>query len=843
MSLSDLVWLYRARLRARAMPAREALAAVGIAVGVALVFSSQISSASLTGSFRGLVNEIVGGAHRLQLQSRGPEGFDQQTLARVQALPGVKVALPLLEAQATVKGPHGQASVLLIGADPRFARAGGRLLRRYSAKQLASQEAVALPAPLARSIGVGSLETFAIGAGPRLQQTLLATTFGESDIGGLVHSPIAITNVSYAQRLVGLRGRLTRIFVEPKPGARAEVKAGLERIAPGAQANVYPAGHDATLFEVAAQPATQSEGLFSAISALVAFLFALNAMLITAPARRALIAELRPQGATRLMALEVVLFDAAVLGVAGCALGLVLGDLLSLAVFSGPPNYLSFAFPVGAQRTITVQSVLIAVGSGLAATLIGVLWPLREVLRGAFADGEPARERAGRTQVALGVLGLVLLGATTAILFAAPRYAVIGSVALVGALLCLLPHIFDGVVSLFDEVQTRLGWGAAPVLAVTELQAPGTRVRSLAIAAIAAIAVFGIVEFGGAQANLQHGLDESARNIDANGQVWVTVAGEGNTFATVPFRLQDARLGSLPGVAEVAVYRGGFLNWRNRRVWIVAPPATASQPVPASQLRAGGLDTAEARVNAGGWATLSEALAAEHHLRVGQSFLLPSPHPTVVRLAGITSNLAWPAGAMVMSANTYAQAWAPATATAYQVRPAPGVSPPAAAATVRAALASAQNLQVETLAQREAMHRARSRKGLARLTQIRLLVLIAAILAVAGAMAAILWQRRDIIAYIKCEGYRRGVLWRWLLLENALLIGTGAAAGAIFGLYGEVLATHFTATVTGFPVVYGVGLVGAVASFALVSAAAAAIVALPGYLVSRTPPRTVKPAY
>ena len=79
-------------------------------------------------------------------------------------------------------------------------------------------------------------------------------------------------------------------------------------------------------------------------------------------------------------------------------------------------------------------------------------------------------------------------------------------------------------------------------------------------------------------------------------------------------------------------------------------------------------------------------------------------------------------------------------------------------------------------------------QGLSRLTQIRLLVLIAAMLAVAGALGAMIWQRRDLVAFIKCEGYRRGVLWRWLCCESALLLGAGCSIGAVFGLYGQLLS-------------------------------------------------------
>ena len=64
--------------------------------------------------------------------------------------------------------------------------------------------------------------------------------------------------------------------------------------------NLVPGEFDSRLFAVAVAPESKSEALFSAISALVGFMFALNAMLVTVPSRRKLIEDIRPHGATRL---------------------------------------------------------------------------------------------------------------------------------------------------------------------------------------------------------------------------------------------------------------------------------------------------------------------------------------------------------------------------------------------------------------------------------------------------------------------------------------------------------------------------------------------------------------
>ena len=313
-------------------------------------------------------------------------------------------ALPVLEEQADVIGPRGRESVDLLGTSPQFAHAGGPLLRHFSTEQLAHQKELGLPAPVAKAIGAESLQPIEIQVGTHVTSTLLGATLQEGDIGALVNSPVAIAPVGYAEELAGTTGRVTRIFVHTEPGREAQVRAALVRLAAG-RLNVEPANFDSTLFAKAAAPANQSAELFSAITALVGFMFAFNAMLITAQLRRELIGELRRHGATRWMTISTLLFDALILGALGCILGLALGDAISRALFHTNPGYLSYAFPVGSRRVVTWQSVALAVAAGMLAACVGVLVPLRGELarplrrRGRSRGGVPRRrpEMAGGT--------------------------------------------------------------------------------------------------------------------------------------------------------------------------------------------------------------------------------------------------------------------------------------------------------------------------------------------------------------------------------------------------------------------------------------------------------------
>lgn len=830
MRLSSIAHLYRVRLRARNVLVQELLAVLGLAVGVALLFSSQVASASLSGSVTQLTNGVVGTA-TYQLEARSARGFSDALLGVVQRLPGVKAAIPVLEQPIGVSGPKGSRSVDLIATNPHYVRMAGPLLRNFKASQLLQQRAIALPVPIAEAIGTGPLQIVHLRIGAHIVHTLVGAELSARSIGALVNSPIAIAPLPYAQSLTEMQGRISRIFVQVQPGSSREVHAELARLA-GNRLNVQPANFDVTLFGVAAAPANKGEGLFSGISALVGFFFAFNAMLLTLPLRQGLIRGLRANGAKRSEMVKALLFDALVLASLAALVGLALGDLLSVAVFRSNPGYLSFAFPVGSQRIVTWQSIAIAVGAGLAAACVGVLIALGEIFSRPATSSTPHRHDKPAWWTS-GILagGLSCIAVTTVILLFAPQLAVPGSVILVIALLLLLALMLDAAIAVFDRLQGSFG-SAATRIAVIELRSPRTRARSVAIAATGAIAVFGSVAIQGAQSNLQHGLDHVFHDVTAVADLWVVPRGAQDLLATTSFRSDNTEvsaLARLPDIESVTLYRSGFLDYGDRRVWVLAPPLSASNPIPPSQMVSGNLALATRRLRTGGWAVVSQVIAAQSHLHIGQTFSLPAPHPMKFRVAALATNLGWPPGAIILNSEDYAHAWGSADPSAYDLTLRRGVSAAQARRSVQRTLGTGAGLVVQTARQREALQLASSHQGLSRLSQIAALVMIATVLALFIAMGTMIWQRRPRLARMKVQGYERGVLWRALLWESSVLIGAGCAIGAVFGVYGQLLISHALATVTGFPIVFSAGAVVAIVSFALVSLLAVSLVGALGY--------------
>ncbi len=837
MRARNLLFLYVQRVRTH--PLQELLALVGIAVGVALVFAVLVANGSVAASVDRLVNGTVGDAE-LQVTARSPHGFDEAVMQEIADVPGVRATAPLVELRASVSGPEGQRTIQLIGGDARLAAMGGTLMRELVSPHIRLTRAIALPEPLAEAIGVRSGESARLTIRSRVREVPIATLLDRGQLDVLVDSPVALAPLAYAQQLGGLEGRLSRVLVDAAPGQTQSVRAALERIAHG-RLNVSDGDSAARLLRTAAAPNDQSTALFAAISALVGLLFAFNAMLLTVPERRRFIADLRLEGLGDLTVVRLVLFDALVLGLAASAVGLVLGDLLSRGAFRSTPGYLSYAFAVGDQRIVSPEAVLLAVAGGLLATLVAAMRPLSDLISRRPLDAayheedEPTARRVGSRRWLL-LAGLGLAVAATAVLLVAPHATIAGIALLVGAMLLLIPGILAGCLHLIDLLSHRLH-SSVLVVSVGELRA--TTTRSIALAATGALAVFGSVAIEGSHFDLQRGLDADAKSFNAHADLWITPAGAENELATVAFRPPPgaaAQLAQLPGVRAVRTYRGAFLDVDDRRVWVVAPPRASERPLLPSQIVEGDLEAATERLRSGGWVGLSSAVAQARGVHVGDEVTLPTPRPLRMRLAAVLTNLGWSSGAVMLNAEDFRRGWASADASALQIVLEPGASPARVAVQARSVLGPDAGLTVETAAQREERFRTSTRQGLARLTQIARLVLVAAALALAAAMGGVVWSRRPRLASLKLSGFSDGDVWRALTLESAIVLGIGCSIGALFGLYGQYMLTRWLSDSTGFPTDYAPAGVLALTTFLGVTLVAVAIAALPGLAAARVSP-------
>ncbi len=756
LRLSMLLHLYRLRLRSHAV--QELLAGSGIAVGVALVLGVLVANTSLTASAGEAVHEVIGSA-QLQLAARSQLGFPASLGARAARLPGVRVAAPALRENVEVVGPRGRGAVQLLGVTPAALRLGA-LASRGSDLEVGG--GLLLPAEIAAAIGAerGSQVTvLSFGAAhPARVRGVLGGGFG-----ALASSPITVAPLAVAQRLTGLRGRITQVYVAPRRGMEGDARAELTALG-GPGLDVEPADHELALLEAAARPNDQSTDLFAAISVMVGFLLALNAMLLTVPERRRFVADLRMQGYDWRQVLLLLSFQAVVLGLVASAAGVGLGYLLSHAFLHRVPAYLRTAFPVGQQELLSPEIVVAALASGVLAALLASLSPALDLRPSRPADAALRGHEAGsevierRTGAQLALVGASATAIVAGAVLLAPGLTIAGGVALAALTLMVIPALFASLASALRWAGEHVG-SSALIVVLSELRA--TTTRAVALAGIAALAVYGSVSIGGARADLLRGLDANFGEYLRSADLWVTTGG--NDLTTNAFAPSDlvTRIAGVPGVRSVRSYAGGFLDVGDRRMWVIARPSADTPQLPGSQVLEGTPARAERLLRSGGWAAVSAGFARERGLRVGSSFELPTPSgPIGLRVAAVTTNLGWAPGAVVLGAAAYRAHWLSGDPTALEVGLDPGVSEGAARRAVLRALGPRPGLAVQTFGERRAQYAADSRQGLQALGQIATMLLLAAALAVASALSAAIWQRRARLASLKIQGYASAQLWR-----------------------------------------------------------------------------------
>jgi putative ABC transport system permease protein len=834
--VSMLLRFYGWRLRRHT--AQELLAGGGIAVGVALVFGVLIANSSLVGSASQLVHGLAGSA-RFQLAARSSAGFDERLTAAAARLPGVEVAAPLLRENVAIVGPDGRQEIQLIGVTPALSRLGGVAARGLSLGPSLLVDGVTLPIGVANTIGVGLGGNVTLIGDGSVHPTRVAAILNAAAVGSITDNYVAVAFMPFAQLFTGRRGTVTQVLVKPRAGAGALVRRELERLADG-RLNVEPADNELRLLSEATKPNSQSTTLFAAISVMVGFLLALNAMLLTVPERRRFIADLRMQGFDARQVLLLLGFQALALGVGASLAGIAFGAVLSRTLFHQVPIYLTFAFPISAHQAIHLSTVLLALGCGVLATVLASLLPLLDLRPGRPADaifreaGDSATLPAG-LPASLGAAGLLLLAAVTVLVLFLPNLTIAGGVLLAVATLCLIPACFVAVVRGCALLSERLS-GSMLVIAVAELRATAT--RSIALAGVAGLAVYGSVAIEGARSDLTRGLNQAIVQYLSTAEVWVTTGD--NVFTTDSFRAPGAAaaIARLPGVTSVRAYQGGLLDVGDRRLWIRARPPEDTPLLQSSQMVQGDYARASALLRAGGWAAVSNGFASEHDLRVGERFTLPTPSgPVRFAVAAITTNVGWPPGAITINTRDYARYWRTDELAALEVNFAHGVAPAVGRRMVERALGFAPGLRVQTRREREAQFEANAHQAVRSLGEIATLLLIAAGLSVAIALSAAVWQRRARLAALKIQGFDRLQLWRALLLESAILLGVGCFVGAALGVYGHALASRWLRLTTGFPAPFALGELQVLFTFALVMGVAIFVVALPGYTAARVPAR------
>ncbi len=364
---------------------RTVLTMAGIVLGVAVFVGMHTANQSVLSAFNKTVDRIAG-ATQLQITA-GESGFDEEILERVQAVPGVRVAVPVIEAVVNLN-LKTQSNILVLAVD----MTGDRGLRDYD---LEAGDDTVIEDPLvfiaqpdslmvtrefaaANALAINSKITLESMDGPRtftvrgiMKSSGLTSAFGGN---------LAIMDIYAAQKIFGRGRKFDRIDLAateetPLPALQQRLSSllgpGFEVESPSARGKQFEA-------------LSSVYGMLANITSLFALFIGMfiiyNSFAIAVTQRRSEIGIVRALGATRGQIQALFLVESAILGLTGAAVGLLFGLLIARGISASLGNFLGEIYGV-AQKADEVSSdprlLLGALLMGVITSLIAAWIPAR----------------------------------------------------------------------------------------------------------------------------------------------------------------------------------------------------------------------------------------------------------------------------------------------------------------------------------------------------------------------------------------------------------------------------------------------------------------------------------
>ncbi|WP_249010904.1 FtsX-like permease family protein [Conexibacter sp. DBS9H8] len=420
---------------------RLALSALTVAFGVAILTGALVFGASTRAAYHQLFTRADGAA-QLIVSPREPPGtglagtgqaaetpsapaIGPTTVAAIAAVPGVADAAGQLIAPATIVGANGRplASSPATVAMSVLPRALGALTYRAGhAPTNRGEVAVDAATAAQQHWRVGDAITITTGAPAARFRISGITAVGAG--GG---ERIVLFTADEAARLYQTRS-VSQVDIRLGPGVSVPIATALigARLPADLTVQSLAGAVSGVVARVSTAFSTLSGGLdgFSAVALLIGALVIFTTFATTASDRREELALLRALGATRTQVLVSGLLDAAVIGLLGAILGVLLGPLIALAIHAGfaaagtdvpdtPLRYTAAAVGIGLGAGVLL-CLLAALGPALAARRAAPVQAL-QASRGAGASGRRRwLAHIARAALAAGTLAagvLITLGA------------------------------------------------------------------------------------------------------------------------------------------------------------------------------------------------------------------------------------------------------------------------------------------------------------------------------------------------------------------------------------------------------------------------------------------------
>ncbi len=627
------------------------------------------------------------------------------------------------------------------------------------------------------------------------------------------------------ERLRGAPGRPTAIYVKVRPGVSiAAWERRADRVLPAAGRLTTAAENQGELSHVLDFTVRAPTFVFGLVVLAIAGLLVYILQLMRMLERQEDIGLLRALGSGRAApilaesAVLVLLLAAAI--VPGVFIGAPIAHYLAAQV----PSYLTDVFGFNMQVEVRPEIVAVIAAMALAVGVAATVGALASA-RGSIAEQLGRSPQAGATVTSTisprAALALLASGATLlaiGLLLGRQDLFPLSVVTILIGLALTTP----GVVGLAALALGRRGGGGSKAVLVARSAIEANPRRAALAAAIMALGIAAVVPPQLAERALVQRKDRLVESIRPGAQE--LIAGE-DAFHSVPITARFARHALRDGAAsDPTVF--AFVSYRGRKIELRAVDPHRLDGV----LRQGiGLPRAlpELRREPRG-ILISKVMAAGLGLSSGDTIELQTvAGPRRMKVLGEVEDVAWPSGTIYMDIGRYRQLFRTRAINVLAVR--------------RRGLVDAKALDrlrpLHTFSGSRLVGRINEQmdKSTRSLLAMRILTLLASVVAVGGILATGVFARRREWAVLRAMGMRSGGLFAALALETLLVMALGGLCGAIGGVVSYLGPAVGFLESQGYVIDHSVvpGTVAVIVTGAVLLGTVAA--ALPAWLTARAP--------
>jgi len=770
---------------------RTMLTIAGIVLGVAVFVGMHTANQSVLFAFSRTVDRIAG---KTEIQvTAGEAGFEEDILEKVQSVPSVRVAVPVIEAVVDTR-MAGEGSLLVLAVD----MTGDRSLRDYDLESgdeaviddplvfLAQPDSIILTKQFAEKSRLGVNDKIRLGTAEGDRQF---TIRGIMKTGGLTSAfggNLAIMDVYAAQKMFGRGRTFDRIDVGVKPGSTiADCERDLTALL-GAGFQIEPPSGRGQQFEAMLAAYSMMVGISSLFALFIGMFIIYNSFAIAVTQRRSEIGILRALGATRAQIRWLFLGESAVTGVIGSLGGLVFGTLIARGIAASIGTLISDVYGV-AQRADEVAAspvlLLTALGIGIATSIVAAVIPARNAARvdpvqalqkGKFQILSAGEYRLRAVLAAIGAGGAIvclMVGGSRVIFYIGYGMAIASALLLSPLLAVALARAMRPVLKWLRPVEGAL---AADSL----LQAP--RRTSASVAALMLSLALVVAFAGMARASYSSIIDWM--NTALNPDLFVSPS-QNIVVRTIRFpSAMEGELAAVPGVERVQAVRDARIVFRKTPVMVVAVDIMSVSQTARREPVAGVADDMYSRTAAGQGLMVSDNLAQLQRLSLGDILEVPAPYGVIrLPIVGVVVDYSDQQGTILMDRRLFQQYWHDDTVNIFRLYLKPGTPMPDVRRNILEHYAGGRQVFVLTNDELKAYILKITDQWFG-LTSVQIAVaVLVAILGIVNTLTVSITDRRRELGVLQAVGGLRGQIRRTIWIE-ALSIGTlGLLLGFGFG--------------------------------------------------------------